>query len=103
METLQPGQLPKAYMSRDLFPISQEKVLKRIPVIVRTQEIVQHIDAALLEKLTGRRFGQKEKQARGKKKFLPASLILELRSSVVDLNLNKSESEKKVCIRIQTQ
>ncbi len=43
------------------------KVVERIPTALATQEIAHHVDAALLQKLEVRRFGQGKKQPRGKK------------------------------------
>jgi hypothetical protein len=59
--------LHQAFKKWGLFPIDREQVLERIPAAVQTEEITQHVDAALLRKLEVRRFGEgKKKQPRGK-------------------------------------
>lgn len=59
--------LPAAFEKCGLVPINRQKVLDRIPSIESSESIAQHVDAALLEKLQTRRFGQGQKRPRGKK------------------------------------
>ncbi len=70
------GILHQAFKKCSLFPIDREQVLERIPAAVQTEEIAQHVDAALLKKLEVRRFGEgKKKQPRGKQSLLASSTV----------------------------
>lgn len=51
-----------------MVPLNPEKVLERIPSAVETQQAARHLDAALLQRLEVRRFGDSTpKKPRGKK------------------------------------
>jgi hypothetical protein len=51
-----------------MVPLNPEKVLERIPSAVETQQAARHLDAALLQRLEVRRFGDSTpKMPRGKK------------------------------------
>jgi DDE superfamily endonuclease len=93
LESLNPKRdLPKAFEKCGLLPINREKVLKEIPSALQTEEIAQHVDAGLIEKLQIRRFGGGKKKTRGKKVAPGASY-----TSVVD----DSGSEKEDDVREQ--
>jgi hypothetical protein len=69
MESISPKKLlPKAFEKCGLAPINRDKVLDRIPSILKSQDIASHVDQVLLEKLEVRSFGDgKTKKGRGKK------------------------------------
>jgi len=85
--------LPSAFRKCGLFPINRQEVVDRIPAPVQVQDIADHIDAALLNKLEVRRFGTKKKQPRGKK--LPAGKSYTEEDSE-DSNVDDVESEGDV-------
>ncbi len=69
MESISPKKLlPKAFEKCGLAPINRDKVLDRIPSILKSQDIASHVDQVLLEKLEVRKFRDgKTKKGRGKK------------------------------------
>jgi hypothetical protein len=69
MESISPKNLlPKAFEKCGLAPINRDKVLERIPSILKLQDIASHVDQVLLEELEVRRFGDgKTEKGRGKK------------------------------------
>ena len=68
IEALDPEKdLPEAFEKCGLMPINREKVLAEIPSRLQTEEIAQHVDAGLIERLEIRRFGDGKRKPRGKK------------------------------------
>lgn len=83
--------LPNAFQKCGLWPINRQKVLDRIPSAVASQDVARHLDAALLQRLEVRRFGDGsgKKQPRGKK--VPAGQSY----SAEESEMEESEEEEE--------
>jgi hypothetical protein len=74
IDVLHPREImPNAFARCGLFPVDATKVTSRIPSIMQTEHIAQHVDAGLMKRLEVRRFGEKKKGGPRGTKF-PAGL-----------------------------
>jgi hypothetical protein len=53
-----------------LIPLNHAMVIKRIPSIIKTAEIMYNVDQVLLKKLEVQRFGDRQKKRPREKKIL---------------------------------
>jgi predicted nucleic acid-binding Zn-ribbon protein len=73
--------------------LNEEKVLERIPNAVETEQAARHLDAALLQRLEVRRFGEQAKAKRPKGNKVPAGQSYTVRNE--DKEDDESEEDKE--------
>lgn len=100
LEKLDPGRLlPQAFEKCGLCPVDKNKVLERIPASRTTKEVATNIDAALLQRLEVKRFGDQKAKKRPRGQKIPAGQSYshqeEEEESEVDSSEDESEDESK--------